>query len=418
MDTGLYIHLPFCHRKCLYCDFLSFKPDERTVLSYTEILIKEIKGLSGLIKTRRVPSVYIGGGTPSYVHESVIRKIMKTVYENYNITDDAEITIEVNPASADIDKLKAYRRAGINRLSIGLQSADDKELKLLGRLHDYSGFVKTYEDARLAGFKNISVDLMTAIPSQTMESLKSTIDKITDLKPEHISAYSLMICEGTPFEKMYGNEGRPSEKIHESKGTIPDEDTERKMYYLVRDELAKAGYKRYEISNFAKPGYESRHNISYWERKEYLGFGLGAASYLNGERYSNIKDIKEYLDYWAGGEGVGLFLDNYRDGITGSVSDNNRNIVTGELPIPYKDEFMVLTKENRMEEAIFLGLRMDKGLKLSEFKEEFDCDLMDIFRKPAMKYLETGHLKIEDGVLKLTDAGVDVSNVIFADFLL
>lgn len=394
METGIYIHLPFCHRKCLYCDFLSFKPDEKTVDDYTETLLKEIKGLSDLIKTRRVPSVYIGGGTPSYVHQSVIKRIMECVYENYDIMQDAEITIEVNPASADINKLRAYKGAGVNRLSIGLQSADNRELRLLGRLHDYEDFVKTFEDARLAGFNNISADLMTAIPSQTMESLKSSIDKLTALGPEHISAYSLMICEGTPFEKIYGEASDGMSGMeHRPAGKLPDEDTERQMYYLVRNELAKSGYHRYEISNFARPGFESRHNTSYWERKEYLGFGLGAASYLNGERYSNIKDMKEYVEYYG---------KNY----------DGKNAM-----VPYKDELMVLTQRNKMEENIFLGLRMDRGIKLSDFHEEFGCGLMDVFGNTVSKYCESGHLSLQGGVLRLTDKGVDVSNAVFSDFL-
>ncbi|MCR4685489.1 MAG: radical SAM family heme chaperone HemW [Lachnospiraceae bacterium] len=366
---GLYIHIPFCVRKCDYCDFLSFPAHADVQLSYMDALCKQIDATDD---DRSVASVYIGGGTPSVVAPEQIERILCKLNKRFCIEKDAEITIEVNPGTVTGAHFDCYKRAGINRLSIGLQSAWDDELKLLGRIHDYQTFLQTFHAAREHGFDNINIDLMTALPDQTAEKLQHSLSAITALFPEHISAYSLILEEDTPFYERYAKE----------RAGLPDEETERKLYYLTRDFLQENGYKHYEISNFARPGYESRHNSACWRRQDYLGFGLGASSLNHGMRYHNSRDMETYL------------------------AD------------PCKmEEMLVLSEKDCMEEFMFLGLRMLDGISVSDFSKTFSEPFDEVFGDAAKRLIDSGLLEREKDRLKLTDQGIDHGNYVFSCFL-
>ena len=384
-ELGIYIHIPFCERKCLYCDFLSGCGSDLDKEQYVEALIKDIVNTSHIAKDYIVKTIYMGGGTPSVLSPLFTERIMKTVYDNYNIDENVEATIEINPKTADYFKLKRYISCGFNRLSIGLQSSNNEELKLLGRIHTFEEFLQTYDEAMRAGFDDISVDVMSAIPGQSISSYENTLKKVIMLRPKHISSYSLIVEENTPFYEMYGENG-------ENQNLLVGEDDERKMYYLTKELLGKAGYERYEISNYSKPGYESRHNTNYWLRKEYLGFGASAASYINNERYTSICDVDEYVKY----------------------VNSQKNGMDYEIP---KSESFILSKDNRVEESIFLGLRMINGISLKEFEEEFGFDIQAIYGNVIKKYVDMGYMELSEGVLRLTEDGIDVSNTIFADFI-
>ena len=289
-NLELYIHTPFCVKKCAYCDFLSFPADTNTQIQYVHALLNEIRFYGERMGDYQVSTIYIGGGTPSWLEPELLVAIMDQVYKSFRVREDAEVSIECNPGTVTTAKLEAYRRAGINRLSIGLQSANNEELKMLGRIHTYEQFLKTYELARNAGYTNINVDLMSGLPHQSAESFADTLQKVIRLKPEHISAYSLIIEKGTPFYEKY-----KFDMVRQEAGMktelLPTEDDVYKMLKLTQLVLAKAGYDRYEISNYAKPGYECRHNIGYWTRENYLGLGLGAASLVDNVRYSNKREL-------------------------------------------------------------------------------------------------------------------------------
>jgi len=375
----LYIHIPFCRRKCLYCDFLSSVSDEVTEKAYTSQLIEEIRTQSKFYTDYQITTIFIGGGTPSILPAQWIANIIDAVYESFAVEAQAEITIECNPGTVGPDKLAFYKETGINRLSFGLQSTDDKELKLLGRIHTYDEFLKSYQDAREAGFTNINVDLMSALPYQSVESWKNTLRKTVMLKPEHISAYSLIVEEGTPFFKEYGNA--------EGKKKLPDEDADREMYALTGEILKEHEYERYEISNYAKPGFECRHNIGYWTGAEYLGVGLGASSYVFGRRFHSERDLGKYMD-----------------------------IRIHEDLTPLYQEVQELTEEDKMEEFMYLGLRMMKGVSGSDFMYLFGQNMFNAFAEPIRKNIAMHLLQEEAPYLKLTEKGIDVSNRVFADF--
>ncbi|MCR5267406.1 MAG: radical SAM family heme chaperone HemW [Lachnospiraceae bacterium] len=368
-QIGIYVHIPFCVRKCAYCDFLSFPAQKETKERYIDILCKQIDATED---PRSVASVYFGGGTPSVVEPMQIERILCKLKERFAILPDAEITVEVNPGTVTPEYLKIYRDAGVNRLSIGLQSANEEELKMLGRIHTYADFLHTYEDARSLGFANINVDLMTALPGQDAQKLSHTLKCILALKPEHISAYSLIIEEGTPFFERYGSD----------RSGLPDEDTERRLYYLTRDMLTGNGYRHYEISNFAGKGFESRHNSACWRREDYLGFGLGAASLCNNRRFRNTTDLKQYL--------------------------------TDPL---CREEEIVLERKDCMEEFMFLGLRMLEGVSEEDFSGQFKVSLSDVYGEVIGKLLKTGLIMREKGRIKLTDEGIDHGNYVFSQFL-
>lgn len=374
---GIYIHIPFCVRKCLYCDFLSFACDKDTQERYMEALYKEIKASSGRLKGKDISTVFIGGGTPSVVDTVLLGRIIEALKENYNIEADAEITMELNPGTVTAESLKEYKAMGINRLSMGLQAWQDRLLKTLGRIHTADKFKESFLLAREAGFENINVDIMLSLPGQTMGDVKETFDNVIALSPEHISAYSLIIEDGTPFKDMF--ESGHFKEI--------DEDFDRNVYHFSCDMLAKNGYDRYEISNFSKKGFESRHNSLYWRTDEYIGFGLGAHSYFNGERFHNTEDMERYI----------------------ALSEEHDSI---------KEDVEKLTKEDKISEFMFMGLRMDEGVKKSVFKERFGVDMDDIYGDIIIKYKKLGMIEETDDGIHLTDKGIDVSNVIFSEFLL
>lgn len=368
----LYVHIPFCVRKCQYCDFLSGPSDEETKDRYIEALLKEIRAAEHT-EDYEIVSVFIGGGTPSALKAEAIASIMRTLQEQFFFCEDAEVTIEANPGTVDLEKLTIYRNVGINRLSLGLQSTDAEELKLLGRIHSYEEFLKSYEWARKAGFSNINIDLMFAIPGQTGEAWRQHLYQVAELNPEHISAYSLIIEEGTPFA--------------EQNLDLPDEDTEYQMYEDTAEILERYGYRQYEISNYAKQGYMCRHNAGYWQRLEYLGFGLGASSLYGGMRFSNTHQMQEYLK-------------------------ESRN------PDQIRKDVTVLSRNERIEEFMFLGFRMTEGISEKKFEENFDVRLMDVYGDILQKYEETGFMEHIETKWRLTRKGIHVSNHILADFLL
>ena len=368
----LYVHIPFCVRKCQYCDFLSGPSDEETKDRYIEALLKEIRAAEHT-ENYEIVSVFIGGGTPSALKAEAIASIMRTLQEKFFFCEDAEVTIEANPGTVDLEKLTIYRNVGINRLSLGLQSTDAEELKLLGRIHSYEEFLKSYEWAREAGFSNINIDLMFAIPGQTGEAWRQHLYQVAELNPEHISAYSLIIEEGTPFA--------------EQNLDLPDEDTEYQMYEDTAEILERYGYRQYEISNYAKQGYMCRHNAGYWQRLEYLGFGLGASSLYGGMRFSNTHQMQEYL------------------------TDSRK-------PEQIRKDVTVLSRNEQIEEFMFLGLRMTEGISEKNFEENFNVRLMDIYGDILQKYEETGFMEHIETKWRLTRKGIHVSNHILADFLL
>lgn len=377
----LYIHIPFCARKCEYCDFLSQAAPEMVHHGYVEQLIEEIRCQSAYYQGYGVTTVFLGGGTPSILKAEEIQSIMEAVNQSFCLEPGAEVTIEANPGTVTADKLKAYIQSGINRISIGLQSADNKELKLLGRIHTYEEFLKTYQRVRLAGFTNVNVDLMSALPGQTLATWKSTLKKVAMLKPEHVSAYSLILEEGTPFY----------EKYKDYPELLPDEDTEREMYYATKAFLHDQGYERYEISNYARPGYECRHNVGYWTGTEYLGLGLGASSYIQGFRFRNESDLKNY---------------------------QRINMRAADADERLHQEIVKLSDKEKMEEFMFLGLRMMKGVSGSEFLERFGLNMWNVYGD-VLRNLQANHLiVVESPYVRLSEFGIDISNYVLSEFLL
>lgn len=379
-DLELYIHIPFCIRKCNYCDFLSFPSNEAEREIYVQSLINEIEQTGKLLDkdVYAVRSIFVGGGTPSLLSGEQMDRILRVVREGFAVKDGAEITMEANPGTLTEVNVFSYKKAGVNRLSMGLQSADDACLHLLGRIHTWEEFLKSYELARKAGFENINIDLMSGLPGQTIEIYKKTLGKVMALRPEHISAYSLILEEGTPFGE--------SKEIQKK---IPDEETDREMYQLTKDILLENGYERYEISNYAIKGKECIHNLGYWSGTPYLGFGLGASSYFEGTRFSNEKNLEKYQK------------EPY-------------------VPFLMREDYTVLSQKDEMEEFMFLGLRKRMGISKEEFRERFKVSIEDIYGKVISKYEEIDLLEWTDGgrMLRLTDAGIDVSDYIFCDFML
>ena len=371
----LYLHMPFCVRKCAYCDFLSFPSGAKMQRMYAKRLMEDIGVMGKRYGEIPVETIFIGGGTPSVPDSGLIVEIMEHVRHAFHVADGAEISMEANPGTVTREKLTDYRKAGINRLSFGLQSANDRELKLLGRIHTWAEFLESFTLARECGFANLNIDLMSALPGQTCESWKKTLSRVTDLDPEHISAYSLIIEEGTPFGERYGSE--------EGRKLLPDEDSEREMYHETKRFLKDCGYERYEISNYAKPGRECRHNIGYWTGVPYLGLGLGASSYLDGCRFTVNPDMKQYLE-----EKPGMFADIEK-----------------------------LTKKDMEEEFFYVGLRMTAGVSLSEFERRFGISAKEVYPGLMETFVKEKAARFEGDRFVLTDYGLDVSNYIMAQFL-
>ena len=408
-NLELYIHMPFCVKKCEYCDFLSFPADTNTQIKYVHALLNEIRFYGEKMSGFRVSTIYIGGGTPSWLEPELVTAVMEQIYKSFRVYEDAEISIECNPGTVTAAKLQAYRRAGINRLSIGLQSTNNTELKTLGRIHTYEQFLKTYELARNEGFTNINVDLMSGLPHQSAESFADTLQRVIRLKPEHISAYSLIIEKGTPFYEKY-----KFDMVRQEAGMkteeLPTEDDTYKMLKLTQRVLVKAGYERYEISNYAKPGYACRHNVGYWTRENYLGLGLGAASLIDNVRYSNTRELYEYIEIcreltflppevFAPEEG----MDAPERGWFGS------NLHT---------EAAVVNRKAQMEEFMFLGLRMTEGISRNEFETNFGMPIEAAYVQVLPDLQAQKLIEKREGRVYLTDRGMDVANYVMAQFLL
>lgn len=419
----LYIHIPFCVRKCNYCDFLSFPAGKEIVERYVRALEEEIRrtgeavygqngrpgetvygqngrpgekvysqngrpeeavyGRAGGGKTEvrpgsapKISTVFVGGGTPSVLEPEQIRSLFSCLRESFLLEADAEISMEANPGTLNREKLSACREAGINRLSLGLQSADDGLLQTLGRIHTWEQFLYNYQDARQAGFRNINIDLMSSLPGQSLENYVKTLETVTALEPEHISSYSLILEEGTPFFA--------SEEIRRQ---LPDENTDREMYEKTKEILHEKGYERYEISNYAKPGFACRHNLGYWDEVPYLGLGLGASSYYKNARFSNETDIRTYME-------------------------------NPFVPFLGRNDYECCDEKSRMEDYMIFGLRKMAGVSLSRFEKEFGTAAEEIYGGVIGRYVGMGFLVLEGDRLRLTDAGIDVSNRIFEDFLL
>jgi oxygen-independent coproporphyrinogen-3 oxidase len=402
-ELGLYIHIPFCIRKCSYCDFLSAPANDATKKQYIDALVTEILSYQDRTKNYTVPTIFIGGGTPSALDGTYIEIIMETIYNVFTVNHkEIEVTIEVNPGTITREKLLAYQKAGINRLSFGLQSTDNHELQLLGRIHTYEEFARNYSMAREMGFENINIDLMSALPGQTIHSWEDTLKKVIMLSPEHISAYSLIIEEGTAFYSKYG-EGATNET------ELPSEEEDRRMYSITKTFLKEAGYERYEISNYAEKGFECKHNSSYWTGKNYLGLGLGASSLLNGVRFKNVHDIEQYI----------CFLNEYKNQGQGSKNQPGINLPSMDEDIlGIRREIERLAIEDRMEEFMFLGLRMCCGIHKKAFYKAFSIDIDHVYGKVLTDLQEKKLIVINEDNIRLTDYGVDISNTVFAEFMM
>lgn len=374
-NLGLYIHIPFCERKCNYCDFNSQRANKDTINEYVESLIIEIKRVSPLYKDYKIDTIFIGGGTPSILDEENISNIVDTLKGSFNISENVEFTIECNPNSTTIEKLKTYKELGINRLSFGAQSFVDNELKILGRLHKENQIYKVMDFAKNIGFKNINLDLMLGIPEQNKNSFEYSLNQALSLYIQHLSVYSLIIEENTNFYKWY----------HDDKLNLPNEETEREFYYLLREKLKDNGYLQYEISNFSKPGYESIHNLKYWSGEDYLGLGLGSHSKIQNTRFENVSNLDNYI----------------------SSIKNNKDTIINKIQ---------LSKIDLINEYIFMGLRKTKGINYLDLNNKFKIDFIKDYKSEIDKNLKNGYINIKDDYIFLTEKGMDFSNLVELDF--
>ena len=386
-EIGLYIHIPFCKQKCKYCDFVSFSNKEKLIEEYIKCLCQELEEVGEGIKLDienkvsdiiEVRTIYIGGGTPSFINEKHIEQIMQVIRDNYTIQPNAEITVEVNPGTADAEKLKKYKELGINRLSIGVQSTNNNLLNMLGRIHTYEEFESTYNLARKVDFNSINIDFIIGLPNQTIEDVEDILEKVKRLNPEHVSVYSLILEEGTPLSKMVAN--------HEL--YMPADELEREMYWRIKKGLENLGYTHYEISNFAKPGMEAKHNLDCWEQKEYMGFGIAAHSYVDDARFSNIENIEEYIK-------------NYKE------NKQENNFILHE-----KQDL-----EEKMKEYMILGLRKIEGVDCSKFENKFSKDIFEVFEKEIEKLVREELIEIKEGKIKLSNEGIDLANIVWEEFI-
>ena len=373
---GLYIHIPFCVTKCKYCDFNSFKIDLNEKKKYLNYLGEEMKLYKEEIKNREIDSVFVGGGTPSILNENEINILFEKIKENFNIKSNAEITMECNPGTLTLNKLKAMKKSGVNRLSIGLQAVQNHHLKYIGRIHTFEEFEKNYHDAKQMGFDNINIDLMYALPNQSREDWMESLEKVVKLNPTHISAYSLILEENTELFKMYERD----------EFNLLDENTDIEMYEYTINYLKSHGYNQYEISNYAKDNFECKHNVLYWKCEEYVGIGASASGYLNGIRYNNICE-----------------LDNYE-----------KMILEGEKPIEWEEKLSI---KDEIEESIFLGLRMNEGIQISDFKEKYNFDFEKEYKNEIEKLSKMELIEIDNNRMKLTQKGREISNSVFVEFI-
>jgi len=380
-EIGIYVHIPFCIRKCKYCDFVSYENKEIKPNEYIEALKKSIDDVQKYINLEEniaINTIYFGGGTPSSVNSKLIVNILNTIKDKFNVLPNPEITIEINPGTVNLEKLEDYKKSGFNRISIGLQSANNEILKTIGRIHTYSEFENTYKLAKKIGFNNINVDLMLALPNQSLEDLVASLKKVIDLKPNHISLYSLILEENTELEK----------EIKSGKLELPKEEIERIMYHKTKKILEKNGYEHYEISNFAKKGFESKHNLNCWNQKEYLGFGLASSSYYNKKRFTNITNLEKYIK-------------NIKE------EKYSENIEINEIQ----------KREDTLKEYMMLGFRKIKGISISEFENKFQINPLFYFRFEISKLVDEGLIKVDLDNIKLTTKGLDFANIVFEEFI-
>ena len=371
---GIYIHIPFCLKKCKYCDFVSFQnKDKKLIERYILALIKTIDNVSERLD---VNTIYIGGGTPSYIDEKYIVMILEKLKEKFNVIEDAEITIEINPGTINESKIETYYKYGINRISIGLQSTKNEILKKIGRIHTFEKFLETYEMVKKVGFNNINVDLMLALPNQDIKDIKESLTQIIKLNPSHISLYSLILEEGTELEK----------EVNQGILNIPSEEIERQMYHTTKRILESNGYKHYEISNFAKENFESKHNLNCWNQEEYLGFGIASHSYIDNKRFSNIDNIEKFIN---------------------NVEDGKNNIIINEKQ----------TKESKMKEYMMLGFRKIEGISISEFERKFIINPLFYFRFEISKLEKEKLIEVDLDNIRLTKKGLDFANMVFEKFV-
>ena len=375
---GAYIHIPFCKQKCYYCDFLSFADKKEFEEKYVESLIKEIEVFKEKNNDVEFNTIYIGGGTPSYIDSKNIARILQTLISDNNISNVDEITIEVNPGTFLKEKMLEYKQIGINRMSIGLQSTNNNLLKEIGRIHNFEDFLETYQTARKIGFENINVDLMIGLPNQTFDDIKDEIEHIIKLEPNHISVYSLILEEDTKLEQF----------VLQGKMKLTDEELERHMYWYVKNKLELYGYKHYEISNFAKKGYESKHNLNCWNQKQYRGFGLGAHSYINNKRFSNTENIDLYIN--------NINKENF---------ENNINI------------HEIQNIEMQEKEYMLLGLRKIDGINIQEFENKFGMNPIFLFKNELNKLSNEGLIKVDGNKIMLTNKGIDLANIVWEEFI-
>lgn len=377
----LYLHIPFCVKKCAYCDFLSAPAEYPERLAYVKRLEEEMSFYRDRYAEYEADTVFIGGGTPTILEGRHLAELMETLRNNFRISSQAEITVECNPGTLDGTKARELYQAGVSRLSLGLQSASNLELAMLGRIHTFEDFLDSFGEARKAGFRNLNVDLMSALPGQTAKSWEKTLKTVTALHPEHISAYSLMIEEGTPFAAIYHEDEQLRERGEQPR-LLPSEEEERAMYELTAEYLGGKGYQRYEISNYARPGFACRHNVGYWTRKNYLGLGLGASSLMENERFANTSVLKDYM----------------------------------ERPFSHTDR-QRLSREAQMEEFMFLGLRLTEGVSRADFQREFGASIDLMYGETLRDLKAQGLVEAAEGRIFLTGRGVDVSNYVLAQFL-
>lgn len=373
-EMGLYVHIPFCVKKCNYCDFLSFPATEEEMERYNNALVNELKVSGKKYRNYQVKTIFIGGGTPSILPSKMMGKLLKSIIKYFNLENMEEFTIECNPGTLDKDKINLYKKHRVNRISLGLQSTEPAELEKLGRIHGFDEFLESYTMLRESGFNNINVDLMSALPGQSIKDWEKTLLTVATLGPEHISAYSLIIEEGTPFFEKYNIKD------------LPDEEEDRLMYSRTREILEEMGYSRYEISNYAKKGFESRHNSIYWTRGNYLGVGLGASSLIENKRFSNTKNMEEY--------------------VSGSYKLDKMLV-----------DITILTQDEQMEEFMFLGLRMMEGISKDRFEKEFNMKYNDVYGEITRKLVIEGFIVENEDRIFLTDKGIDVSNLVLSHFM-
>ena len=378
-EIGIYIHIPFCVQKCYYCDFVSYTNKDCIIPKYVQAVKNEILNFIQKNKDIKISTMYIGGGTPSYIASKYIKEIMDLLNEHKILENTKEITIEVNPKTANIEKLEEYKKMGINRLSIGLQSTENRLLEQIGRIHNYQDFLDTYNMAKKVGFKNINVDLMIGLPNQNLKDVKKSVEELIKLNPQHISVYSLIVEENTPIYKI----------LETGKIKLPDEELERNMYWYVKNKLELNGFKHYEISNFAKEGYESKHNMDCWSQKEYIGFGVAAYSYIDNVRFGNIDNIEKFIENCLNNK----FEENK---IIEEIEDN------------------ILNKE---KEYMLIGLRKINGISIQEFKNKFGENPIFVFKNELNKLVEEKLIKIDYDKIFLSNKGLDLANIVWEEFV-